>query len=599
MQYFVNYSDQLKTLKVLDPACGSGAFLVEALDQLQTEYDKVNRATSELSGKGKQLSLLDLDRLILRENLHGTDILDESVEITKLSIWLRTAKRGEKLETLDTTIEQGDSLRSSSRGIYDVVIGNPPWGAALQGWQVGELASRFPSAGSEVDSYALFTIRSWEMLKSNGVLAFIVPNSWLTVSGYSSFREWFLQSFEIVEITNVWKVFADVNHDACILIARKRARAVTLSTLKSAEGSKQFVVKAVERGKSEGEKLRRLASSLWSIEHKTSHSFQYKQPQHRLEVIYPEKVAEELDAVAARCRRLDSIADVTVGIQVYHHTKVSKQIIQRRGFHSTTREGADWHPYIDANDVQRYYSKPTTTQWLHYNDKLRDKRELSHYQQPRILIQQIFWRRLAAILEKPSKPTMYLNTLFAIYNSQEVSLECLLGLLNSRFVSGSYERRANRLFGDKFPKVSKIDLASIPVPRMSAATDRAIGDLAVKLQDDWQLLRDTLREAEEDLVSANSEARLSDFGDFWTLSEQKFQALFSSRYGSVSGIASQRIKRSYAKAKSIVDEKWHVIRSNEENMERLVRKAYRVDAYVYETMLERTPVPSIEWALRS
>ena len=108
--FFAAYASKLRAIKVMDPACGSGAFLVEALDQLQAEYDKVNRAVSEITGAKGQLSLLDLDRIILRENLLGRDILPESVEITRLSIWLRTAKRGEKLETLDQTIVAGDSF---------------------------------------------------------------------------------------------------------------------------------------------------------------------------------------------------------------------------------------------------------------------------------------------------------------------------------------------------------------------------------------------------------------------------------------------------------------------------------------------------------
>ncbi|RVD58144.1 hypothetical protein EN746_03415 [Mesorhizobium sp. M8A.F.Ca.ET.023.02.2.1] len=597
--FFTNYATKLSTFKVMDPACGSGAFLVQALDQLQAEHDKVNRALSELSGARNQRSLMDLDRRILRENLVGRDILPESVEITRLSIWLRTAKRGEKLESLDRTIVAGDSLRSGDYDAYDVIIGNPPWGADMEDWDPAQLAQRFPNAGSELDSYAVFVIRAWEMLKLDGVLAFIIPNSFLTVAGYTDFRRWLLQHFDIHEITNVWKVFADVNHDASIFIARKRAVPVDLAAAGTDIGQRELRVQAVERGRSEMEKLRQLAEARWAVAHQTSHDFQYSQANHRFEVIYPPRAATELDQIASRCRRLDQVADVTVGIQVYHHTKVPKELIKRRGFHSTTREDADWYPYIEANDVQRYYAKDSTTQWLHFNDRLRDKRELLHYAKPRILVQQIFWRRLAAMLQEPTQPEMYLNTLFAVYNPRDVTLPCILGLLNSRFVTGSYERRANRLFGDKFPKVSKIDLASVPVPRMNDSTVAAIGGAAIALQNQWQGLRDALRNANDDLVACDPAAVLSDFGEFWKLSESEFRVRVDRRYGPLSSIISDRVRSAYHKAKAAVDMRWYLIRSGEQTLEEMVRNAYRVNQETYAMILDRTPEPAIEWALRS
>lgn len=170
------------------------------------------------------------------------------------------------------------------------------------------------------------------------------------------------------------------------------------------------------------------------------------------------------------------------------------------------KEGGDWYPFIDANDVQRFYISPSNTQWLHYNEKLRDKRDLAHYREERILVQQIFWQRLAAALQKPNEPTLYLNTLFSIYNSPDIPLSCILGLINSRFASGSYERRANRLFGDKFPKVSKIDLASVPVPKMSKELIHEIGDVSILLQQEWQRLRDKLCALDIDLKSIIADA---------------------------------------------------------------------------------------------
>jgi hypothetical protein len=546
MLLLVNYAEKLAALKVLDPACGSGAFLVEALRQLHDEHEKTNRALAELRGSRRQRSLLDLDRLILRENLFGRDLLPESVEISRLSVWLRTARRGEKLETLDSSITVGDSLRAVDGETYDVVVGNPPWGADLDGWSAEELAQRFPDSGEERDSYALFIIRAWEMLRREGILAFIVPNSWLTVDGYASFRAWMLRHFEILEITNTWKIFSDVNHDAALLLGRKRAK--PLAHVASAGGTMLHIA-ALARGRTEGAKLKQLAERDWSIAHQATAGFQARQRNYRFEVIYPPHIADELDQIAVRCRRLDTVADVTVGIQVYHHTKVPKAFIERRGFHGRTRQGRDWHPYVDANDVQRYFIEPSTTQWLKYSDLLRDKRDLNHYAQPRILVQQIFWQGMSACLETPTSPVLYLNTLFAIYNARESSLPTLLGLLNSRFVSATYERFANRLFGDKFPKVSKLDLASIPVPQMSKATAKAIGDAGVALQSEWESLRQAMREAGQNLAAASPDAKLTRFDQFWLMSEAQFTRRASELFGSLTVTQLNVVRAAHRKAR--------------------------------------------------
>jgi hypothetical protein len=357
-------------------------------------------------------------------------------------------------------------------------------------------------------------------------------------------------------------------------------------------------VAALARGRTEASKLKQLAERNWSIAHEATEEFQARQPNHRFEVIYPPRIADELDQMALRCRRLDTVADVTVGIQVYHHTKVPKEFIKRRGFHSRTREASDWHPYVDANDVQRYFIEPSTTQWLRYSDLLRDKRELNHYAQPRILVQQIFWQGMSACLEIPTTPVLYLNTLFAIYNARDLDLSVVLGLLNSRFVTAIYERFANRLFGDKFPKVSKLDLASIPIPRMSNAAAARIGEAALALQREWEALRQDMREAGHDLAAVRPEASLLRFDEFWLMSEVQFTRRASELYGPLTSLDSEYVRAAYRKAKGSADARWHLITEAEQALEGGVRRAFRVSDRVYDAVMDRTPVPSIAWALR-
>jgi len=105
---FQEYKNWLFTLKILDPACGSGAFLNAALDFLMKEHQQIDDFISNLTGD--KIRMFDTDKNILENNIFGVDINEESVEIAKLSLWLRTAKKGRQLSDLNGNIKCGNSL---------------------------------------------------------------------------------------------------------------------------------------------------------------------------------------------------------------------------------------------------------------------------------------------------------------------------------------------------------------------------------------------------------------------------------------------------------------------------------------------------------
>ena len=137
--------DDLRALKLCDPACGSGAFLIAAYDAFEEEYVRV--ADHRRHGEGHVADdLIDaIPDLILTENLHGVDLSEQSVEITQLALWIRSARRGKTLADLSRNIIQGNSLAESDLphafdwrtafpaafdrepSGFDCVVGNPPW----------------------------------------------------------------------------------------------------------------------------------------------------------------------------------------------------------------------------------------------------------------------------------------------------------------------------------------------------------------------------------------------------------------------------------------------------------------------------------------
>src|SRR5680860_1901910 len=138
------YRNWLFQLTICDPACGSGAFLNQALDFLILEHKYIDELQAKLFGDAMVLS--DVENSILENNLFGVDLNEESVEIAKLSLWLRTAQPNRKLNNLSNNIKCGNSLiddveiagdkvfnwqqefpKIFAKGGFDVVIGNPPY----------------------------------------------------------------------------------------------------------------------------------------------------------------------------------------------------------------------------------------------------------------------------------------------------------------------------------------------------------------------------------------------------------------------------------------------------------------------------------------
>ena len=237
------YREYLLELKVLDPACGSGAFLNEALDFLIREHSYIDELEAKLTGSSLVLS--NIENSILENNLCGVDINEESVEIAKLSLWLRTAKPHRKLNSLNNNIKCGNSLIQDksiapenafvwenefphvfAKGGFDVVIGNPPYvfggNEGISDIDKAFFKNTYKTGSGKVNLFTLFIERSYQLLKENGEFSFIIPNTFLRVTSYESSRKFFLENYKFRELIDLGSdVFAGAVTSAIILIASK------------------------------------------------------------------------------------------------------------------------------------------------------------------------------------------------------------------------------------------------------------------------------------------------------------------------------------------------------------------------------------------
>ncbi len=228
-------------IKILDPACGSGSFLLKAFDYLDNYYNKK-------FGKEKQATLENIEdglftrRIkILKNNIFGVDLDTKAVEIAQLNLLLKIAEKRGRLPTLKENIKCGNSLISSDEvsdrafkwekefaeisknGGFDIVIENPPYGAELNEADKHYLKKEYKEDKTG-NTAAFFILKSLSLLREGGYMGLIVPKQLTYISSWDAIRKKLLE-FDLTKIIDVSEAFPDVELEQVIFIIKKTKEA--------------------------------------------------------------------------------------------------------------------------------------------------------------------------------------------------------------------------------------------------------------------------------------------------------------------------------------------------------------------------------------
>lgn len=235
---------KVKDIKILDPACGSGACLNKATDILLEIHQAIHDAKYENDTTlDPFFDTIETRKEILLDNIFGVDINEESVEISKLALFLKVSKPGLKLPNLDKNIKCGNSLIFDeelagnksfnwdmefedviSNGGFDIVVGNPPYvrQEEIDSSEKTYLKNNFECCTDSTNLYVAFFERGIKLLNENGIFSFICSNKFATVDYGKKLRK-FLLNYRILNYNDYAgvKIFADAEVDTCIIVIKK------------------------------------------------------------------------------------------------------------------------------------------------------------------------------------------------------------------------------------------------------------------------------------------------------------------------------------------------------------------------------------------
>jgi len=542
-------SKTARPLAVLDPACGSGSFLLGAyqflLDWHREWYEndgpekharaKQPRLYQSAKG-GWRLTTAEKKRILLA-HIHGVDIDSQAVEVTKLSLLLKVLE-GESGETitnqlrlfheralpdLSGNIKCGNSLigpdfyKGRQKNLFDeeemlrvnafdwkaefpeilkgrdpgfdAVFGNPPYvivAGDSSSQEVADYLQQYAVAQYKMDLYHLFIQKGVDLLRKDGRFGYIVPNTWFTQQFTDQLRQYVLSHTAVTELVIFeHRVFSEADVHTALVFLRKEVPAP-----RHLVGIKRPTTVAD-------------ASAIAETAEEYVRQREWAQSDgFRMET----RLVGQLGALIQRLRQeypsLMSVARASLGCQAYNRTKHTPEQIERRVFHSKKKLSSEYLPELAGRDVARYVIHRVRGQWVKYGPWLHDYRSMDWLTGPRILVREIPGpapNRIQACFT--TKTYCNYKTILNVNPTESTGLSMLYltGLLNSRLLSFVYPYTSNKMLAKSFPRISVGDLRRLPVRDIDFKnkSDRARHDRMVALVETMLALHEELPRAKE------------------------------------------------------------------------------------------------------
>lgn len=550
----------ISNIKIVDPACGSGSFLIGAYQYL-IDFHK-NYYTDNGTKTGKKdspttpegnLTSAEKKRILLN-NIYGVDIDVNAVEVTKLSLLLKCME-GETettlaqqyklwhdriLPTLDNNIKSGNSLIDTdfymgeldfgdekkikpfswrkgfpevfnikepslnqdfkrqfnkikelstetdklidkytlkepaspygAFGGFDVVIGNPPYGALFSNVESEYFKIRYNTAVWRCESYLLFIEQALKLLKNDGFLGFIVPDTLLNLGFTQPARELLLRNSKLQEIVGLpSNVFSGATVDTIILLTEKTG-------YESQFNASNIVVKTF--GKKQP--INSIKDPQKEFHVKAKDWFD----QNAFNIQTDKTDNNLLDKIEINKKVISEFAEMFSGVKAYEVGKgkpiQTNKIRDEKPYTSITKKDNSWLPLYDGKHIGRYELLWKDNNYIKYGEWLAAPRSPKNFEGEKILIRKITGKTLISTYVSE---TSYCNTLLFVLKlkGKTYSYKSILAILNSSLIGWYFRMKFQISDEDTFPQIMIRDILQFPLPIIDRIKDAELKKLVDQL----------------------------------------------------------------------------------------------------------------------
>ena len=522
---------QVRTLYVLDPACGSGSFLLGAYQTLlDWHLDWYSQHDPEKHAKGRKpkifhgpggdwrLTTAEKKRILLN-NIYGVDIDPQAVEVTKLSLLLKVLE-GENEETIGQSLrlfhqralpDLGENIKCGNSligpdfyegkqlslideeeryrinafdwnaefpeimqaGGFDSVIGNPPYSTVTHEKLKKYFHDSFETTEGRYDTYELFVEKGLRLCNPSSCLGYIVPSTLLTNLYSRKLRQYILSNCSVLDITAFGlNVFLDPTIHTCIILL------------------------APGRGDDHMVKVRKQVSArerLWQgWDYEIAQSRLGNNPNSTFDIFADPISLKLISKLERGTHKLEEICYMRQCIK----TGNDKEYVQS----FTSPPGEPWKPTWKGRSISRYSVLENDLYVKHGPWLARNWKNKAFYETPKIAVRETSaW--ITATLDLDGR--YLLSSLYSVYprpSVKSVDLRFLLGILNSSTATYYIKIIALGITKGAFTKIRTNQLARLPIPVMdlSFPTDKARHDHTVELVDTMLKLHMDLQAAKTD-----------------------------------------------------------------------------------------------------
>jgi len=426
----------VQKIKILDPACGSGGFLMKAYDRLRTKYEQDGWADEVIHNE------------ILKNNLYGIDINPFATQLTVMNLLLKDLEHptgdinvieGDALEKLensfDLEIYQKESPLKNVTGTnkklsqvkllrnvpFHIVVANPPY---ITVWGIDNktkkyLQKNYQCATGRFNTFTIFLERAIDLIPAGGRVGFVVPEGLLTHVEYQPIREYILAYSKILKIATMPRDTFTASVDVIVIILQKE---------NDPKKRRDNQVQVTLHGDS---------SSITQVPTYNINQDLFLSNQYRMFFIF---LTPDLQPVYKKVHSqtipLGKLLEAQQGI-IYSGLAKSKVF-------ANSKLGKDYERILDGRDIARYqinYSLKAENRYLKYGKHLHRPREERLFLAPEKLLLQRKSLKLVATYD--DEQFYGLNTLYILVPRQteyKVTLKYLLALLNSSLMNWVYSK---------------------------------------------------------------------------------------------------------------------------------------------------------------